>query len=82
MYKKKDKGFLKDRQGPSFISAGDFLTAIFEQAIDLEEGQIQHSFADFKRYITFDTKIPNKLKKPLLAIMSEASAKAGSEAVV
>jgi hypothetical protein len=80
LYKKRDKAFLKDRQGPSFISAGDFLTAIFEQAIDLDEGQIQHSFADFKRYITFDTQIPDKLKKPLLAIMSEASAKAGSEA--
>jgi hypothetical protein len=80
MYKKKEKGLLKDRQGPSFISAGDFVTALFEASIDLEEGQVQHSFADFKRYVRDNPKIPDKLKKPLLSIMSEASAKAGHRA--
>lgn len=80
LYKKKDKGLLKDREGPSFISAGDFVTAVFETSIDLEEGQVQHSFADYKRYVRDNPKIPDKLKKPLLAIMSEASAKAGHRA--
>jgi hypothetical protein len=78
LYKKKEKGWLVDRQGPSFISAGDFVTALFEASIDAELGQVHHEFADFKRYLRDNARIPDKLREPLLTIMSEAAAKAAN----
>jgi hypothetical protein len=41
---------------------------------------VQHSFTDYKRYVRDNPNIPDKLKKPLLSIMSEAAAKAGHQA--
>jgi hypothetical protein len=79
LYKNREKGWLVDRDGPSFISAADFVTALFELSIDAEVGDVQHSFADFKRYLRDNTKIPEKLKQPILTIMSEAAAKAGEQ---
>ncbi|MBN2043466.1 MAG: hypothetical protein JW757_00485 [Anaerolineales bacterium] len=79
LYKKREKGWLADRDGPSFISAADFVTALFELSIKAELGQVQHSFADFKRYLRDNTEIPEKLKQPILTIMSEAAAKAGEQ---
>jgi hypothetical protein len=79
LYKKRQSGWLKDRQGPSFIGATDFVTAIFEKALMLEGGEAQGSYDKINAYLNTDAGFPEKLKTPILALMEEAVARAEKE---
>jgi hypothetical protein len=79
LYKRKEGRWLKDRQGPSFIAAADFVSAIFEKALTLEEGQAQSAYGRVRAYLEKDPAFPEKLKTPILALMEEAAAKAAKE---
>lgn len=79
MFKPRKEGGLKKllgiKEGPSFISAGDFVTAVFHEVIVHEEGEVEAKFDEFTAAVEKSSAIPSRLKLPLQTLMLEAAAK-------